>query len=320
MSASQEFKELLKRASLKNKFAFPALQVIAETNGHYAKDIAHSIEEEIKESPEKQEALSSLLELLSSNTMYTFLMKPQRKRKASPETSSKKILKEERIEKDSSTEQEPPKKPSKEKKKQQTTKNDQIPSSSVKPSSFYPYPVEFLLFKLTDKKEYLSSFQYYTKSKQEEEDMPPLPIREYLCTPRFELAQKFLYFGPAQCKVCGMRFTALDTYSAHNEAHKRKSQIDRTASEAIYRPWLQRAHEWTGDKQETPKISFQRASFPQSSTENVLVKGDRDQLCTLCKDAFEVIWSDEDESWIFKDAILIRSSPTRQICHRKCVS
>ncbi|KAI5186880.1 hypothetical protein NEHOM01_1769 [Nematocida homosporus] len=315
---AQAYTALLKESSLENKHVLQALQITAETNDHHAIEIADSIQQEAKtaESPRK-ESLEALLKALSQHHAYSFLAKKSRKRSA-PEPEP---IKQAKIDPVISKSPSPP----------SPSLVTPLSPPAAKPVSsnlpsfgslLLPYPPEFFLFKLVDKKTYLESYQYYTASKEEDSHHDQLPTleRSYLNVPRLALAQKFLYSTIAQCKVCGMRFDSLEPYTAHADAHQRKSQIDKSLSGgAIWRPWLLEINQWAGEKpQHFPKVSLKESH--QDQVDNVPVKGDRDQICTICKDPLEVIWSDNDECWAFKDAILVSSQPTRQICHRKCVS
>lgn len=290
-SPRQEYAALLKARPLSNKYTVKALQVVAETNDHLAAEIAQAIEQTMAAaSPEEKEILGSLQGALSQHYKYRFLGErpPSRKRPLESEPRKK-----ERREKES-------------------------PAAGSE-EAFFPYPPEFYLFKLVDKKTYLKSYLAYTKASQPESAevyAEPTLSREYFVTPRLSLALKMLYAQGMQCKVCGMRFSAADALLAHGELHQRRNQLDKSIVGHIWRPWLLEPKEWGDAQPRLPKVPLY-PTLPDE-TESVLVKGDRDQQCSICKEPFEVVWSDEDENWVFKDALQVRSSP-RQLCHKRCI-
>ncbi|OAG29610.1 hypothetical protein NEDG_00743 [Nematocida displodere] len=301
---AREYTDLITRSTLATKYSIRALQAVAETNDHHAKEILQAINGAIlSQHPEKKEALKLLLTALQGHPAYAA---PQPAPKSRPE---KRPHPKEHPENGNTNPENANGNPENAKKKK-----------SLPKEGFFPFPPEFLLFKMVDKQAYAESYRYYTKSAHEErtESTEPLLTRDYLTTPRLPLAVKTLYASSAQCKVCGMRFASIELFSVHDEHHQRRSQIDKKLSGAMWRPWLLEASQWAAAQKKAAPVSLK--SMHHGKIENVPVKGDRSQRCTICKDPFEIIWSDEEECWSFKDALVVKTSPTRQICHRRCAT
>ncbi|KAH9387215.1 uncharacterized protein NEMAJ01_2111 [Nematocida major] len=288
MSVGQEYSALIRKSKLTNKYIIKALKTVAETNNYYAREIVKTIQEEISAaSDENKDALLSLLRLLAQNPAYFFIEEGKTPHKKQKHIESVPVKK----------------------RKVQVEVEVNI--------EFMPYPPEYFLFKLVSKQAYAESYAYYTEGKEKkslEAELEPQLTREYLATPHLEQAYKLLYTAATQCKVCGMRFDVLSLYKAHAEMHQKKSQIGRSVEAPMWRSWLQE----TGAMQEQ-KVPVKLKASVQEKMPTVPVRGDREQKCTICGDAFEVIWSDESECWSFNDALVIRTSP-RQISHRRCVS
>ncbi|KAI5189262.1 hypothetical protein NECID01_0457 [Nematocida sp. AWRm77] len=295
-SALQEYRALLHSRPLSSKYTVKALQIVAETNEHHAQEIVKAIEQAMEEaSVQDKEVLAGLLRALSQHYKYAPLTGA-----STPSTKRKKSVKEE-----------PAKKECREK------ENGSSPQSAEE--MFLPYPPEYYLFKMVEKKKYLASYLFYTRTEQtaqEDAETEPSLSREYFIVPRLHTAQKMLYSTGMQCKVCGMRFSTGEALMAHGELHQRRNKMDKSVVGRLSRPWLLEPKEWTDPQPRTPKVSLYTA-LPDE-TDNVLVQGDREQKCSICKDPFDIVWSDDEESWVFKDALQVRTSP-RQICHKRCV-
>ncbi|KAI5160892.1 hypothetical protein NEAUS03_1385 [Nematocida ausubeli] len=299
-AAQQEYEVLIQKCTLTNKYAVKALQIIAETNDQHAQEIVTAIKAEIsKEKEENKEALLSLLSFLGQHPSYSFLKAsyPEKRSLSAEEPERKKKRKIEEV-------------------------PEKLPEKLPEPeedTAFLPFPPEYFLFKLVDKATYTASYIYYTEgntaSKTDPDDLPKL-THEYLTTPHLESAIKLLYTSATQCKVCGMRFDSVSAYTAHAEMHQKKSHLVRGSDILTWQGWLMEPVQWT--KTET-KVSVNLKPSFQEKVPTVPVRGDRDQKCTICGEAFEVIWSDESECWSFNDALIIRTMP-REISHKRCVS
>ncbi|KAI5190707.1 hypothetical protein NEMIN01_1172 [Nematocida minor] len=291
----QEYSALIRKSTLSNKYAVKALQCVAETNEHSAKDIIRAINSEITTgSDENKEALNSLLRLLAQHPSYHFIREKEPKRRQSTESEPEESVKKRKVE-----EKEP---------------------EQAKAEMFFPYPPEYILFKMVDKSNYKKSYEYYTQgshsSKLAESEAEPELTRAYLVVPRLEQAVRLLYTAEIQCKVCGMRFDSISQYTTHADMHQKKSQLGRSVEVPMWRAWLLEPGQYSKKEQ---KISVTLKTSVQGKVPTVPVRGDRDQRCTICGDGFDVIWSDENECWSFNDALIIRATP-RQISHKRCVS
>ncbi|KAG0441930.1 Pre-mRNA cleavage complex 2 protein Pcf11 [Dictyocoela muelleri] len=125
-------------------------------------------------------------------------------------------------------------------------------------------------------------------------------------TKRVELAAKEnILYQPIQCKNCGLRFSDKnkDEFTTHLEEHKR----------------IQRALENTVISREyflTKKEEKKKIPIPTITPEiNKIVCDGCDNTCAVCSEKLDVIWDDEIENWIFKNAIEVDGD----FCHRECI-
>jgi len=323
--AEQEYLSLIKKSQLNNKYAVRALQIVAETNSHHMTEIVRAIEqaEEAAEGEERL-AITSLKHTVKKSEEVQDKSVKSKKRKSSGEKKSKVPKVDEAVEIDREVDRDMSREMGRDKSGMERAEVPEEAENEETPhDAFFPYPPEYYLFKMVDKAEYTESYIYYTRvqekemEKEVEESYPELK-RSYFIVPRLGQAQKALYSAPMQCKVCGLRFYRVDRYTAHGETHQKKSQIEKTISGDMHRLWMLQKESRGEMEHKAHKKTL--AQNLQDETESVPVKGDGDQRCTICKEQLEVTWSDEEECWVFKDALLIRSQPKREICHKKCAT
>lgn len=112
-------------------------------------------------------------------------------------------------------------------------------------------------------------------------------------------------YQPIQCKTCGLRFSSNcgDTFVAHIEEHRR---IQRAIEETT----LSREY-FLPKKDEKKKIVI-----PTITPEvNKIVCSGNDNTCAVCSEKLDVVWDEDVEDWIYKDAIEVDGD----FCHRGCV-
>ncbi|KAI5180560.1 hypothetical protein NEOKW01_0864 [Nematocida sp. AWRm80] len=346
--ATKEYTKLLKKGTLVNKYRLKALQYVAETNTHYRTEILTAITNHLKIVTGKdREELTYLLNTLTgqstqsnqtmqrprtkedkedtqaegseeiNNSFNTKEIEGTEETQETQEKEEKEI--EEREEANTFWEQEP----ERGRRKRVSSEENKQAKVQKKENTFFPFPLEYLLFNLISKQEYLETYTYYSQFKINAIDTKiPIPelSREYLITPHLSLAIKLLYSSSTQCKICGIRIQTPAVFKTHMDIHQKRSQIEQTAGGHMYREWLIDLFEGTTERypvKMTLNIPLHK-NKGSTKPQTVPVNGQRNQKCSICKDPFEVIWSDEDECWSFKDAILLRESPTRQVCHQKC--
>ncbi|WRT66372.1 uncharacterized protein IL334_003327 [Kwoniella shivajii] len=149
---------------------------------------------------------------------------------------------------------------------------------------------------------------------------------------------------PHRCKQCGMRFAGDDSkFQAHMDWHFRRNRKEREAAgRGAHRRWLPRAEEWINDTfasdnepgpssstinnspgktSNTATVSAERLSqlrqkwvkVPQDSKKALAV-------CPVCKESFVKEWSEDDEEWIWKNALNINGTIYHATCRAEQLS
>ncbi|OCF36838.1 hypothetical protein I316_01434 [Kwoniella heveanensis BCC8398] len=145
---------------------------------------------------------------------------------------------------------------------------------------------------------------------------------------------------PHRCKQCGMRFVADDAkFQAHMDWHFRRNRKEReSGGRGAHRRWLPRAEEWINDTTESgPSNSvsspgkLQPAAATQISAERlaqlrqkwVKVPSDSKKaaaVCPVCKEAFKSEYSEDEEEWVWKNAININGVVYHATCRAEQLS
>ncbi|KAK8864405.1 hypothetical protein IAR55_001653 [Kwoniella newhampshirensis] len=143
---------------------------------------------------------------------------------------------------------------------------------------------------------------------------------------------------PHRCKQCGMRFPAADAkFDAHMDWHFRRNRKEReTAGRGAHRRWLPRAEEWIKDVVEAGPSTLslpgrQQGTTSQVSAERIAqlrqkwVKVPQDtkkaaSVCPVCKEAFKAEWSEDEEEWIWKNALNINGTIYHATCRAEQTS
>lgn len=323
MHEKEEYGLLLRELRSRDKHRIKVLSIIAETNDHKSREISEAIAEALERAqPEQKQAILALAEALSRTSNYSRLALP-----AKAEAPAK--------------EEAPAPGDAAEFPSNKRIKTESNQGASLDKS--LPYPIEFYFYKLVPREEYASSFEYYRgiydrapqgpaaraeRGRAAEEapvDMEEVRMdRDSLGVRRLELGVSYLYSSHVQCKVCGLRFDdPTGAYTAHVDQHQKRSQMEAAPAQAqmMWRPWLMEPREWAhpGDSRRK-SVAISQGPVSPVEASRVMIRGDKDNRCFICKDSFEIVWDDEEEDWAFKDAILIKEDGARQICHRRCAS
>ncbi|ORX36639.1 hypothetical protein BD324DRAFT_626645 [Kockovaella imperatae] len=141
---------------------------------------------------------------------------------------------------------------------------------------------------------------------------------------------------PQRCTQCGMRFSDADgAMQAHLDWHFRRNRKQRESEgRGAHRRWLPRGEEWIQQSVITveagPSTSNEKSSkltaerIAQLKKKRVKVPSNSDiaaRPCPICKELFKAEWSEEDEEWVWRNAIDInekRTSGDPQIYHATC--
>jgi len=130
-----------------------------------------------------------------------------------------------------------------------------------------------------------------------------------------------------QCKTCGLRLATQDLMSKHLDWHFKQNRGDkRRAKVAHSQPWFVTADEWVQHDESraealitsTPFASMQQAAQAEATEEQkaahekrVRVPADESQTdCAICGDAFEQVWDDDEDSWLYKNTIRVPDPTT----------
>ncbi|WVQ82379.1 hypothetical protein IAT38_004507 [Cryptococcus sp. DSM 104549] len=145
---------------------------------------------------------------------------------------------------------------------------------------------------------------------------------------------------PVRCKQCGMRFLAEDeSFDAHMDWHFRRNRKEReSGGRGAHRRWLPRAEEWITDIEAGPstlrspsgtsqpladvaKVSAERLAqlrqkwvkVPQDSQKKA-------SACPVCKEPFQAELSEEEEEWVWKNALNVNGVYYHATCRAEQVS
>ncbi|WWC89316.1 uncharacterized protein L201_004237 [Kwoniella dendrophila CBS 6074] len=148
---------------------------------------------------------------------------------------------------------------------------------------------------------------------------------------------------PHRCKQCGMRFASDDQkFQAHMDWHFRRNRKEReSAGRGAHRRWLPRAEEWINDTYSSNEAGPSTSTLPGSpgktggattiSAERMLqlkqkwAKVPQDtrkatSVCPVCKESFVKEWSEDEEEWIWKNALNINGTFYHATCRAEQLS
>ncbi|KAG1690715.1 Pre-mRNA cleavage complex 2 protein Pcf11 [Nymphon striatum] len=120
-----------------------------------------------------------------------------------------------------------------------------------------------------------------------------------------------LYTG-TKCESCGVRFTPenMDKYSHHLDWHFRANRREKdSAKKAHSRKWYFDVEDWIQfeEIEDTNERAVAEEQCSKSeATEVPTVPASEDEqenMCSVCKEQFEIFWDENDELWRLKEAI-----------------
>ncbi|ODN79785.1 hypothetical protein L202_03693 [Cryptococcus amylolentus CBS 6039] len=139
---------------------------------------------------------------------------------------------------------------------------------------------------------------------------------------------------PHQCNQCGERFASDNAAAkAHMDWHFRRNRQEReTGGRGAHRKWLPRVEEWIKNAVELPAVSDQA-----TKTENSAISSERlaqlrqrwvpapqdskkASVCPVCKEAFKAEWSEDEEEWVWRNALIINKVHYHATCRAEQTS
>ncbi|WWC61879.1 uncharacterized protein I303_104464 [Kwoniella dejecticola CBS 10117] len=151
---------------------------------------------------------------------------------------------------------------------------------------------------------------------------------------------------PHRCKQCGMRFASDGPhFQAHMDWHFRRNRKEReSAGRGAHRRWLPRSEEWIKDTYSSnaeagpSNPSTNLTNSPGKTASGGTISAERlNQLrakwvkvpqdtkkaasvCPVCKEAFVKEWSEDEEEWIWKNALNINGTYYHATCRAEQLS
>jgi len=146
---------------------------------------------------------------------------------------------------------------------------------------------------------------------------------------RDEGAVNGLYFAfPLQCKNCGLRFLDRERMDKHLDWHFNQNKRDKDrVKKANSRSWFLEREEWITD---IPYNELDKANVPSPFAETDVkpkqeeikqqisqVPADESQKnCPICGELFEQVYNEDQDEWMFRDAVI--SPSDNKIYHVHC--
>ncbi|KAK4685215.1 hypothetical protein P7C73_g4940, partial [Tremellales sp. Uapishka_1] len=142
---------------------------------------------------------------------------------------------------------------------------------------------------------------------------------------------------PTRCKQCGMRFPLGDEakLQSHMDWHFRRNRKERESEgRGAHRRWLPRAEEWVTDlpdsspgagpsspsKPAAAKLTAEKLASLAKRWVRVPQDARKDKPCPICKEMFKAEWSQEEEEWIFSNAIEVSGNIYHATCRAESIN
>lgn len=139
------------------------------------------------------------------------------------------------------------------------------------------------------------------------------------------LVNKFnVIFPSLQCRICALRFHSNNKdsieqfYIDHMEQHQKKKNIESNVS---FRQFFVDSNGWFNQKSEKIFFDF---SFPHQQdfekdssnfTKTTKIHVQRKLIyCSLCKNKMNVVWDDDEDSWMIKDGVKLGDEYVHKDC------
>ncbi|KAG2201273.1 hypothetical protein INT47_006776, partial [Mucor saturninus] len=152
---------------------------------------------------------------------------------------------------------------------------------------------------------------------------------------------------PLQCKQCGFRYPKTDKgqakMDAHLDAHFRQNRkMKERVKRGLSRSWFVTVEEWINGEggestsQQAPAFlhdgmghvnskSTEKSAQPSEETINpdhytvIMPNDDSRKPCAICGERFIDFWNDDEEEWMYKNAIMIDDKIYHATCHADAI-
>ncbi|KAF7723319.1 hypothetical protein EC973_002116 [Apophysomyces ossiformis] len=156
-------------------------------------------------------------------------------------------------------------------------------------------------------------------------------------------AVEVLYSGlPLQCKQCGFRYPKTDEGQAKMDAHldshfRQNRRMKERVKRGLSRSWFVTEEEWISGaggevtSQQAPAFlndqQFQVHANDNPTMEDTEKTEDRTVImpnedrkpCPICGERFIDFWNDEEEEWMYKNAVLVENTIYHATCHADAI-
>ncbi|KAL0092416.1 hypothetical protein J3Q64DRAFT_1718876 [Phycomyces blakesleeanus] len=162
-------------------------------------------------------------------------------------------------------------------------------------------------------------------------------------------AVELLYSNlPLQCKQCGFRYPKTDEGQAKMDAHldshfRQNRRMKERVKRGLSRSWFVTESEWISGaggevtSQQAPAFlndqssghlnNNEKSSGVHGSTEDanmaedhkVVMPNDGRKPCPICGERFIDFWNDEEEEWMYKNAVLVENTIYHATCHADAI-
>ncbi|KAI8882083.1 hypothetical protein K501DRAFT_286051 [Backusella circina FSU 941] len=162
-----------------------------------------------------------------------------------------------------------------------------------------------------------------------------------------EGAIELLYAAePLQCKQCGFRYSKTDKgqakMDAHLDAHFRQNRkMKERVKRGLSRSWFVSVDEWISGEggelmsqqapaflhdgmghvpatsEKTAAVTGEQAVDPASHT--VIMPNEERKPCLICGERFIDFWNDDEEEWMYKNAVLVDDKIYHATCHADAI-
>ena len=132
-----------------------------------------------------------------------------------------------------------------------------------------------------------------------------------------------------QCKVCGLRYRSQYEMTSHMDWHFGLNERERLREKhTASQDWYQTRDEWDNKRDMTAEVGpggqLSGADAAADGAEVVAITADKvpvpsddngETTCDLCNEMFEQDYDDEEETWIFREAVMAGDSIRHIDCH-----